>query len=65
MNFKSFQRSRDAREHSSAGAIVLLMMALVFVPIIGAHAAMVWQDELSALGSGRLAAIVNMVLPVY
>ena len=65
MIFKSLQRSPDAREHSSAGVIVLLMMALVFVPIIGAHAAMIWHDELAALGSGRLAAIVNMVLPVF
>jgi hypothetical protein len=41
------------------------MMALVFVPVIGAHAAMVWHNELAELGSERLAAIVNMVLPVY
>jgi tetrahydromethanopterin S-methyltransferase subunit D len=64
MIFKSLQRSPDARENSSAGVIVLLMMALVFVPIIGAHAAMIWHNEL-ALGTGRLAAIVNLVLPVF
>jgi hypothetical protein len=65
MIFKSLQRSRDARENSSAGAIVFIMMALVFVPIIGAHAAMVWHNELAELSSERLAAIVNMVLPVF
>jgi hypothetical protein len=65
MIFKSLQRSRDAREHSSAGVIVLLMMTLVFVPIIGAHAAMIWHDELAALDPERLAAIVSNMLPAF
>lgn len=65
MIFKSSGRSRDAAEHSSAGAIVFLMMALVFLPIIAVHAVMAWHDQLAALAPRELAAIVNMVLPVF
>jgi hypothetical protein len=64
MNSKSLQRSRDAREHSSAGVIVLLMMALVFVPIMGAHAVMIWHDQLAGAPQ-QLASIVSMALSAF
>jgi hypothetical protein len=65
MIFKSFGRSRNAAESSSAGVIVLLMMALVFLPIIAVHAVVAWHQQLAALAPRELAAIVNMVLPVF
>ena len=66
MNFKSLlsfrsARATGARDDSAAGAIVLLMMALVFVPIILAHAVVIWQDQLAGIGPQQLAAIVNML----
>jgi hypothetical protein len=63
MNSKSLQHPRDARE-SSADAIVFLMMALVFVPIMATHAAMVWQDQL-ADAPKQLALIVSMALSIF
>ncbi len=64
MNSKSLQRSHAPRE-SSAGVIVFLMMALVFVPVIAAHAAMVWQDQLGTLAPPQLAAYVDLALSVF
>jgi Na+/phosphate symporter len=63
MNFKSLQRSRDARD-ASAGTIVFLMMGLVFVPIMAIHAAMIWQDQLTAAPQ-QLASIVNLALSIF
>ena len=63
MNSKSLHRPRDARD-SSAGVIVLLMMALVFLPIIAAHAAMVWKDQL-AEAPHQLAIILGMALSIF
>jgi hypothetical protein len=46
--------------------IVFLMMALVFVPIMAAHAAMIWHDQLSALaGPQQLATIVGRFFTVF
>lgn len=67
MTFKSFFSFRHSRDNadSDAGVIVFLMMALVFVPIVGAHAAVQWQDQLSHIGTQQLAAIVNMVVSLF
>ena len=71
MIFKSLfslrnSRGRDARNDSDAGMIVFVMMALVFVPIIAAHAAMIWRDQLSALaGPQQLATIVGRFFTVF
>lgn len=56
--------SKSLREQSSAGAIVFLMMALVFIPIIGVHAALAWQDEIT-MAPQQLAAIVNFALSAF
>jgi hypothetical protein len=56
--------SKSLREQSSAGAIVFLMMALVFIPIIAVHAVMAWQDQL-AMAPQQLAAIVNFALSAF
>jgi len=64
MNSKYLQRSSASRE-SSAGVIVFLMMALVFVPVIAAHAAMVWKDQLWELAPPQLTAFVNLALSVF
>jgi hypothetical protein len=64
MNSRSLQRSREGRDHSSAGVIVFLMMALVFVPIMAAHAAMAWKDQL-AEAPQQLATILGMALAVF
>ena len=64
----SLRKSRAAERHdgSDAGMIVFLMMALVFVPIAAAHAAMIWHDQLSALaGPQQLATIVGKFLTVF
>jgi hypothetical protein len=66
MTFKSQVPSRHARgEQTSAGAIVFLMMALVFVPIIAIHLAITWHDQISAYAPQQLAAIVNMLLTTF
>lgn len=64
MIFKSFSLkagSEPRRDRSDAGIIVFLMMALVFVPILAAHAAMAY----SSLAPQQLAAIVSSVLPAF
>ena len=66
MTFKSQLTFRHARgEQTSAGAIVFLMMALVFVPIIAIHLAITWHDQISAYAPQQLATIVNMILPAF
>lgn len=68
MNIKSLfssSRAERARQESGAGVIVLLMMALVFVPIMGVHAALAWQEQLADIGPQQIAAIVNMIVPAY
>jgi len=71
MIFKSLfslrtSRGAERRDGSDAGIIVFLMMALVFVPIAAAHAAMIWHDQLSALaGSQQLATIVSKFFTVF
>lgn len=66
MTFKSQDPSRNGRgEQSSAGIIVFLMMALVFVPIIAIHAVLAWPERLSGFGPQQLAAVVNMIFPVF
>jgi hypothetical protein len=65
MNSKSFLPSQDAPEQSAVGVIVFLMMALVFVPVIAAHAVMIWHDQLTALAPPQLAAFMNLALSVF
>lgn len=67
MNFKSlfYFRQPGERAGSDAGMIVFLMMALVFVPIMGAHAAMQWHDQIGHIGINQLAAIVNMLISLF
>ena len=69
MTFKSLFTFRKAAvqggQHDDAGMIVILMMALVFVPIIVAHAAMLWQDSLADIAQPQIAAIVNMIVPAF
>lgn len=42
--------------------IVILMMALVFVPIVAAHAASMWHGE---LGTQQLAGVFNVLLRAF
>jgi hypothetical protein len=56
--------SKSLREQSSAGAIVFLMMALVFIPIIAVHAVMAWHEQLTTAPQ-QLAAIVNFALSAF
>jgi hypothetical protein len=63
MIFKSLKSRRG--ENASASVIVFLMMALVFVPVMAAHVAVVWQDQLPSVGPQQLAAIVNAILPAF
>lgn len=59
----SIVRNRNGQTKSSgAGVIVLLMMALVFVPIFAIHAAMIWQT--TATGQ-ELASLVGSFLPNF
>ncbi len=63
MTFKSQLPSRNQRgDQTSAGVIVFLMMALVFVPIIAIHVLMAWRDQLADYAPQQLAAIVNAIL---
>ncbi len=61
----SSSRGDRARQDAGAGVIVLLMMALVFVPIMATHAALAWQERLADIGPQQLAAIVNMIVPAF
>lgn len=68
MNSNSFlfrRKSRDTRPggSSDAGIIVLLMMALVFVPVVAVHIASLWQEDLFSLP--RLAGIGSMLQGIF
>ena len=68
MHIKSLLSSSHAgrtRQDAGAGVIVLLMMALVFVPIMTAHAVLAWQERLADIGPRHLAAIINMIFPGF
>lgn len=70
MNFKSLLNFRlsgnqRVRSESDAGMIVFLMMALVFLPIMAAHAAVVWHDAIGQIGTHQLAAITNMLVSLF
>ncbi len=58
-------RFLEASPNASAGGIVVLMMALVFVPIIAAHAAMAWWHEIAEIAPRQLAAVVNLALSAF
>ena len=67
MNAKSLSLFREARgsgrsESSDAGIIVLLMMALVFVPVVAVHVASLWPDDVSL---ARLATIGSMLQAMF
>ena len=63
MIFKTpFSFKADRGDQTSAGVIVFLMMALVFVPIMAAHVAMAWGG---AAGPQQLAALVNAILLAF
>ena len=49
-------RKARGRDESGAGIIVFLMMALVFVPIVTVHAAMLWRGP---PGFEQLAAMMD------
>jgi hypothetical protein len=68
MIFKSLLSFRSSRANvresdTDAGIIVVLMMALVFVPIIAAHAAVVWKDQLADIGPQQLATMISAIIP--
>jgi len=59
----SIVRNRNGQTKSSgAGVIVLLMMALVFVPIFAIHAAMIWQTTETGQ---ELASLVGSFMPNF
>jgi hypothetical protein len=67
MNSKSLSLFREARgsgrsESSDAGIIVLLMMALVFVPVVAVHVASLWPGDVSL---PRLATIGSMLQAMF
>jgi hypothetical protein len=66
MTFKSLFTFRKAAaqggQSDDAGVIVILMMALVFVPIVIAHAAVMWPD---APGTHQLAGLFNVILKTF
>lgn len=66
MTFKSLFTFRKAAvqggQSDDAGMIVILMMALVFVPIVIAHAAVMWPG---ASGSHQLASLVDVILKTF
>lgn len=67
MNSKSLSLFREARgsgrgESSDAGIIVLLMMALVFVPVVAVHVASLWPGDVSL---ARLATIGSMLQAMF
>lgn len=62
MSITSQDPHRNTRgTQSSVGAIVFLMMALVFVPIMAIHLVMAWPDRLGSAPQ-QLAAVVNAIL---
>ena len=60
----SFRKSAAVERGTSddAGMIVILMMALVFVPIVIAHAAVMWP---AATGTHQLASLVDVILKTF
>jgi hypothetical protein len=56
-------RSEPRRQRSDAGAIVIMMMALVFVPVASLHLASIWQEELFKLP--QLAALGSMLHGIF
>jgi len=67
MTFKSLFAPHNApadrvSADSGAGGIVILMMAVVFIPIVAAHAAVVLEDQ---FGARQLAAMVNILLRTF
>ena len=66
MIFKSRNSAVKSRgDQSHAGGIVVLMMALVFVPVIAVHVAVAWHDQLAGVDPLRLAATVGDFLPAF
>jgi hypothetical protein len=67
MTFKSLFSFRKPGGHagSDASMIVFLMMALVFVPILAAHVAVQWHDQIGQAGARHLAAAVNMLVSMF
>ena len=49
-------------ERSDAGTIVLLMMALVFVPIITAHMVLAWHGDLPLQ---QLSSMMHALFPAF
>lgn len=66
MTFKSLFTFRkpavQGGPSDDAGMIVILMMALVFVPIVIAHAAVMWP---AATGTHQLASLVDVILKTF
>lgn len=72
MNFKSLsllprrsrvERPERARADNGAATIVVLMMSLVFVPIVLAHAVTLYKGNIQDIGPQQLAAIVQLFVP--
>lgn len=65
MIFKSLVSFRktaaDRGQSDDAGMIVILMMALVFVPIVAAHLAGMWPGG----GAQQLAGFVDVLLKTF
>ena len=66
MTFKSLFTFRKAAvqggQNDDAGMIVILMMALVFVPIVIAHAAVMWP---AGAGTQQLAGMFSALLKTF
>lgn len=64
-NFLRNASRRPAGDQRDTGAavIVVMMMALVFVPIAAAHVAAAYQGGLADLGTGQIAGFVHMLMP--
>ena len=66
MTFKSLFTFRKAAvqggQKDDAGMIVILMMALVFVPIVIAHAAVMWP---ASTGAQQLAGMFSALLKTF
>ena len=66
MVFKSRKSAVTSRgDQSSAGGIVVLMMALVFLPVITVHLAVAWHEQLAGVDPLQLAATVGNLLPAF
>lgn len=64
MDFKTPFTFRKAAprggQTDDAGMIVILMMALVFVPIVIAHAAVIWPDGPGTQLAGAFSALLKV-----